>query len=97
MAMHPPMYAARLALSPPSGPCALLRPNSMTSSPAAAWQILAALVATSVWKFIRLRRAVSTSWHWMSGPLTLRRGSFGNARFPSGMASTLRLQLMFFR
>ena len=48
VALQPPRYAARDAVSPPSGPCARRRPNSMTVAPPAASTTCAALVAASV-------------------------------------------------
>ena len=53
--------AALVAVTPPSIPWALRRPNSITSSPCAAKHTRAALVAMSVEKFIRLRSGVSSS------------------------------------
>ena len=85
----PPTQAARAALRPPSGPWARRRPNSITSAPAAAWQIRAALVATSVWKLRVLSNSVSTSWVSASVPVTVSSGSLANTRVPSGGATTV--------
>ena len=48
----------------------------------------AALVAMSVWKLTMFSSAVSSSWAWMSGPVTRTSGSWGKTTVPSGMAST---------
>ena len=46
--VQPPIIAARAPYMPASGPCARLRPNSITPSPFAAYATRAALVAISV-------------------------------------------------
>lgn len=53
----------------PSGPCARLKPNSMSclSSPAASL-CLAAFVATKLGKFTKQRSVVSNIWHMPIGP-----------------------------
>jgi hypothetical protein len=88
VASHPPTYAARLADSPPSTPCARRRPNSSTGSPRVAWQTRAALVAISVWKLTRFSSGVSMIWACRIGPVTRTSGSCGNTAVPSGTAST---------
>src|SRR5467141_3734656 len=87
VAAQPPMYAARAALSAPSGPCALRNPNSRTGSPCAARQTRAALVAISVWKLIRLSSGDSRSMQGTIGPETRSSGSCGKTAVPSGTAS----------
>ena len=56
VATQPPMYAARAASSPASGPCARRKPKSTTGRPAAASTIRAALVAISVSKLTTFSR-----------------------------------------
>jgi hypothetical protein len=88
VAAHPPMKDARVADIAPSIPCARRSPNSKTSSPLAASQTRAALVATKVAKFSMFSNAVSTICAWSSGPFTRTSGSLAKTAVPSGIAST---------
>ena len=83
---QPPTTAARLAQSDPPAPWARLRPNSATGV-CAAKHTRAAFVAMSVWKFMQLSSAVSSSWHCMIGPVTRTMGSMGKTIVPSRTAS----------
>ena len=86
VSLQPPMYAARDAESPPSMPCARLRPNSMTVPSPAAEHTRMALVAISVWKLMVFRRRLSISCASMSLVCTRTRGSPGKTVVPSSGA-----------
>ena len=58
-------------------------PNSIRGSSSMTERIRAALVAISVWKLTILSRAVSTSWHWASGPFHLHDWFIGKTKSPS--------------
>lgn len=79
----PPRNEYCEAVSPPSGPWALLIPNSMHYLPLAAVTILLALVLTNVANPNRFNRGVSKIWQKASGPVRLMMGSLANTISPS--------------
>jgi hypothetical protein len=87
VASKPPMYAYFDADTPPSGPCALRSPNSMSDfSGPTARRMRMALVAMRLGKLTRFSSVVSNSCPTASGPSTRISGILGNTTVPSWIA-----------